>query len=54
MEKDTPMNETIDGLLGIMPIGMRSVQYIPESATAKIDSNTSTLALPTQTAGVRR
>lgn len=32
LEKDTPMQETIDGLLGIMPVGCRTVTYIPAEA----------------------
>ena len=30
------MNETIDGLLGLMPVGARNVTYIPEGAMETI------------------
>ena len=36
LDKDTPMQETIDGLLGLMPIGCRNVTYIPEGAMAEL------------------
>jgi len=32
LSKDTPISETIDGLLGIMPVGARNVTYIPADA----------------------
>ena len=36
MEKDTPMDEMIDGLLGIMPVGARQCTYIPAEAMEKL------------------
>ena len=32
LEKDTPFQETVDGLLGLMPVGARNVTYVPGEA----------------------
>ena len=39
LDKDTPMQETIDGLLGIMPVGARNVTYIPADAMEKMSKD---------------
>ena len=48
LEKDTPMQETIDGLLGIMPVGCRNVTYLPAEAVEAIgkDDNVDIGSLP--------
>ncbi len=39
LSKDTPFMETIDGLLGIMPVGARNVTYLPAEAMEEISKN---------------
>ena len=36
LDKDTDFQTTVDGLLGLMPIGARNVTYIPGEAMEKI------------------
>ena len=40
LEKDTPFNETIDGLLGLMPVGARNVTYVPAEAVEELSKMT--------------
>lgn len=41
LEKDTPFNETIDGLLGLMPVGARNVTYLPADAVEALGKDES-------------
>ena len=39
LEEGTPFQETIDGLLGLMPIGARNVTYLPAEAVAQLQED---------------
>ena len=38
LEEGTPFQETIDGLLGLMPVGARNVTYLPAEAVAELQN----------------
>jgi len=39
LDKDTDMQTTVDGLLGLMPVGCRNVTYIPAGAMEQIQKS---------------
>ena len=48
LEKDTPFQETVEGLLGLMPVGARNVTYLPAEAVEAMqkDDSQDMYALP--------